>query len=53
MKKKSLISLLLVVAMLLGLLAGCGGDTASAPAEETASAPVPSAPARPMAVISQ
>lgn len=40
MKKKSLISLLLVAAMLLGLLAGCGGDTASAPAEETASAPV-------------
>lgn len=32
MKKKSLLALLLAVAMLLGLLSGCGGDTA----EETA-----------------
>lgn len=40
MKKNSLLSILLVIAMMLGLLAGCGGDTASASAEETASAPV-------------
>lgn len=37
MKKKSILALLLAAAMLLGLLAGCGGETASETAEAPAS----------------
>ena len=46
--KKNLLSVLLILAMMLSLFVGCGGDTASeaAPAESaTASAPVEEAPA--------
>ena len=51
MKKNSLklLALLLVLAMALGVLAGCGGSAASAPAETSASEPAaePEAPAEP------